>query len=170
MIPKTQTDHLCSFRKAKISEAKALSLLAIRSKAHWGYSKEFMENCREELTVTVDDLKSGDSQFYVAELDSNILGFYGIEPINDVQFELDALFVDSHAIGKGIGKLLLNHASTQIKKRGGKEMIIQGDPHAEKFYRASGAKRIGEKESGSIPGRYLPMFKIDLLVNNKHVK
>ena len=41
-------------------------------------------------------------------------------------------------------------------------MIIQGDPNAKNFYLKVGAKLIGERESASIPGRYLPVFIINL--------
>ena len=41
-------------------------------------------------------------------------------------------------------------------------MLIQGDPHAEGFYRSIGARRIGTRLSESIPGRELPLFSIDL--------
>jgi hypothetical protein len=36
-------------REAVSSEAALLSALAMRSKAYWGYSSDFMEKCRAEL-------------------------------------------------------------------------------------------------------------------------
>ncbi|CAH8245865.1 hypothetical protein WJ0W_003100 [Paenibacillus melissococcoides] len=39
-------------RKAKPDEAGYLSGLAFRSKAYWGYSHDFMEACRDSLTVS----------------------------------------------------------------------------------------------------------------------
>ena len=41
-------------RNAVVSEAKLLSDLAMRSKAYWGYSKEFMEKCRAEFVCAAD--------------------------------------------------------------------------------------------------------------------
>ena len=39
-------------RRAARHEAGALSRLAMRSKASWGYDADFMERCRPELTVS----------------------------------------------------------------------------------------------------------------------
>jgi hypothetical protein len=39
-------------RFATPDEAELLTSLAMRSKASWGYSAEFMEACRAELTIT----------------------------------------------------------------------------------------------------------------------
>jgi hypothetical protein len=39
-------------RSASPDEAAALTELAIRSKAYWGYADAFMRRAREELTLT----------------------------------------------------------------------------------------------------------------------
>ena len=39
---------------------------------------------------------------------------------------------------------------------------IHSDPFAEGFYLRNGAIRIGETPSGSIPGRLLPLLRLDL--------
>ncbi len=39
-------------RPVDASEAAIISELAMRSKAHWGYSPEFVEACRAELSHT----------------------------------------------------------------------------------------------------------------------
>ncbi|MCK1227644.1 hypothetical protein [Streptococcus uberis] len=39
-------------KKANINQAELLSKIAFESKKFWGYSDEFMEKCREDLTVT----------------------------------------------------------------------------------------------------------------------
>ena len=56
----------------------------------------------------------------------------------------------------------MTHAISYTRELGFKRLIIQGDPNAEKFYLASGAKRVGEQESASVKGRYLPLFHHDL--------
>lgn len=45
-------------------------------------------------------------------------------------------------------------------------MTIKCDPNAAGFYPAAGAKLVGERASGSIPGRDLPLFEIDLGASN----
>jgi len=39
-----------TIREVDKSEADSLSDLAMRSKAHWGYSKDFMAACQKELS------------------------------------------------------------------------------------------------------------------------
>ena len=65
-------------------------------------------------------------------------------------------------IGQGIGRQLMARAKAHAIKLGANTMTIQGDPHALEFYRAAGARVIGEMESGSIPGRFLPLLEIPL--------
>ena len=45
-------------RPASAGEAAALSALALRSKAHWGYDAAFLDACRAELTLRDDELAS----------------------------------------------------------------------------------------------------------------
>ncbi len=100
--------------------------------------------------------------FYAAELDGMILGFYALEPLGNKNFELDALFVEPRSIGVGVGRTLMQHAVEQVRALGGVTIQIVSDPYAESFYRKAGARRIGERPSGSIPGRVLPLMQIDV--------
>lgn len=147
-------------RRAISSEAKFLSDLALRSKAYWGYSPEFIEACRQELTYSSQDIDK--NQFFVAELNTQIIGFFALETITSTTVELEALFIDPAYINRGYGCKLINFAKSVAKDLGGEIMIIQGDPHANNFYLKVGGKFIGERESGSISGRYLPVFTLDL--------
>ena len=152
-----------TIRTAKIYEAEEISELAMRSKAYWGYSESFMEACRKELTVTAQAMNSADVHYLVAEKNSELLGYYAGEKLSDHKFELAALFVEPTFIGQGIGRGLMDHAKKLVKKLGGKTLTIQGDPNAERFYRAAGGKPSGMRESASVSGRSLPLFTIDLM-------
>jgi GNAT superfamily N-acetyltransferase len=149
-------------RNAQPEEAKEISALAMRSKAYWGYSEEFMKACRDELTVTAERINSNDLHYMVAEQGSQLLGYYAIEKCAEEGYELEALFVEPAHIGTGVGKALIEHAKNAVLELGGKTLIIQGDPNAERFYRAAGGKLIGMRESASISGRSLPLFIIEL--------
>ena len=149
-----------TIRVARPDEAGILSSLALRSKAHWGYSREFIESCRDELTYESDQIADDDYFFAIAESDSMVAGFYALASISARQFELEALFVEPKYIGKGIGRTLLQNALKVVAERSGESILIQGDPNAEKFYLAAGAQQIGTRESGSIAGRSLPLFEI----------
>jgi len=159
-------DHVVhSIVEAKPSDATQLSKLAIRSKAIWGYDASFMQACEKELSYSAEKILAPNYHFYVAKKQNDVLGFYALQALSETQAELEALFVEPEWIGKGIGRTLIQHAIGFAKNQGCNSLIIQGDPHAEKFYRAAGGKNIGERESDSIPGRYLPVFEIFLNKN-----
>ena len=149
-------------REALPSEAGLLSSLALRSKAHWGYSPDFLDSCRNELTVDPSRIVSERYSCFVAVERDSILGYYSLEKISESVYELDALFVEPAHIGTGVGRLLIQHALPVLKQRGATRLVIQGDPNAMEFYRAAGARQIGTRESESIPGRYLPLFEIEI--------
>ncbi|MDH5232895.1 MAG: GNAT family N-acetyltransferase [Gammaproteobacteria bacterium] len=156
------TIHI-KLRKATGTDAADLSHLAMRSKAYWGYSSAFMQACRQELCVDQVMINDATSLFIVAEVDTSMVGFYALEAISSPVIELGFLFVEPAKIRCGIGQQLIEHAKQRAKELGAKTLLIQGDPHAKGFYCAMGAKPIGQRESASIPGRFLPLFSIDLV-------
>jgi GNAT superfamily N-acetyltransferase len=116
----------------------------------------------DELTIPPNQIESDEFDYIVAEDSSAVLGFYAIERESSTQFELEALFVDPEHIGQGIGRRLMQHAIENVKAKGGKFLVIQGDPNAESFYLAAGGKQIGDRESESVSGRFLPLFEIEI--------
>ena len=149
-------------RAAAPHEAESLTDLAMRSKAHWGYSDDFMESCRAELTVNSQEIAGSEYLFYVAENEGALLGYYSLGARDGLKIELEALFVEPEFIGSGVGKALIQHALNSARSKGAKQLLIQGDPNAAEFYKAAGGAVTGERESESIPGRFLPTFQIEL--------
>lgn len=150
-------------RIAKPEEGLLLSELAIRSKGHWGYDLEFLASCKEELSYNESQLLSADYCFKVAELKGcNITGFFALNYLGSGYPELEALFVDPEYIGQGWGKALLNAAIAVAKTHKARTIKLQSDPFAQDFYLANGALKVGETESNSIPGRFLPLLEICL--------
>ncbi|MEE1941706.1 GNAT family N-acetyltransferase [Streptomyces sp. TRM 70361] len=140
-------------RPARAAEAAALTDLALRSKAHWGYDAAFLDACRDELTVAADEVVR--RRATVADRDGRVLGFTTLEGEPPVGV-LGMMFVEPRAIGQGIGRLLFRHTVTAARELGFARLTIDADPHAEPFYRAMGAVRTGDVPSGSIAGRLLP--------------
>jgi len=153
---------LHKIRTARANEAGLLSALALRSKAHWGYDDEFMRSCTEELTYGEDQIKSALSIFYVCELEQQVVGFYCLEELNQSNVILEALFVEPSAMGRGVGRALLEHAKRTASQLGGESLEVQSDPQAEAFYLAMGATVIGRQQSNSIADRYLPLLSMTL--------
>jgi GNAT superfamily N-acetyltransferase len=146
-------------RVAKPTDATRISEVALRSKAHWGYDEQFMDACRDDLTVHPEECDG--ERVVVALQDDEIIGYYhltGTPPAG----ELADLFVDPSAIGSGIGGLLYRDATTRARRLGFCELTLDSDPHAEDFYLHMGAVRIGMVPSTAIPGRSLPRLRVDL--------
>ena len=149
-----------NIRLARADEAAALSELALRSKAYWGYDEQFMARCREELTLAPADVEAHPT--CVLERDGELLGFYALQSIASDRMELTFLFVEPSAIGGGYGRALIEHAKSYSRERGCCVLEVQGDPNAVEFYRAAGGRLVGERASASVAGRMLPLFEIDV--------
>lgn len=151
---------MATIRRARPDEAGAVSALALRSKAHWGYDEDFLEACRAELTYGPDRLRS--EPFYVAEeQDGDLAGFYRLSG-TPPEGELAALFVDPPRIGTGLGGRLLRHAVARAQRQGMEVLWLEADPGAEPFYAHAGFVTVGVSPSGSVPGRVLPRMRRDL--------
>lgn len=158
-----------TFRQALPRESAALSRLAIRSKGYWGYSAAFLLACKQELTYSPTQIAKFPA-FVVAELRGKVAGFYALDHVSDGEVELEALFVEPVHIGSGIGRALMDHAKATARSLGAETLLVQGDPHAEQFYRRAAAELVGTRESASIPGRLLPLFRVPLVATNGTVK
>jgi len=146
-------------RRAMPLEAPALSSLARRSKAYWGYGEEFIEACQSELTLTPEFVENG--EVHVIERDGCVAGFYSLAEWNS-DVELHHFFVDPPLIGKGAGRLLWDDAVERAVALGYGRLLIQSDPNAEGFYLKLGAERIGDVPSQAVAGRLLPLLLFPL--------
>lgn len=143
-------------RAAASGEGRFLSDLALRSKAHWGYSRDFIERCRGPLTVTEDFVR--ECAVFVLEHEHRIAGFYGMlrEGPDAV---LEFLYVEPDAIGQGCGRKLWQHAVERARLLEARHLLVDADPNAERFYLEMGAERIGEVASEVDPSRRLPLLR-----------
>ena len=144
-------------RSAAPAEAGALSELALRAKAHWGYDDAFLEACRAELTIRIDRLR--DETIRVADDGGVIVGFSAVG-VTGAHAELLDLFVAPDRIGRGVGRMLWEDALGTARAAGATLLRIEADPHAEEWYLHRGAVRVGDAPSGSIAGRMLPLLEV----------
>ncbi|GGN09743.1 ribosomal protein S18 acetylase RimI-like enzyme [Actinoplanes campanulatus] len=146
-------------RLARVEEAGALSELALRSKAYWGYDEPFLEACRAELTLLPGEVTSRRTS--VVEIDGRIAGFYTLDG-QPPEGELGNLWIDPEHLRRGIGRGLWQHAMGVARELGFTTILIDAEPHAEGFYLEMGATTVGTTPSTSIPGRVLPRMRFDL--------
>jgi len=146
-------------RPARAVELPHLSDLCFRSKAVWGYDAAFMEACREELTLTDQDLN--ETRVQVAEDKDGVIGVVQVV-IDDGIAELEKLFIEPNRMHTGAGRRLFDWAIEAAQASGAKQLMIDTDPDAADFYRRMGARDAGTSASVSIPNRQLPRLKLDL--------
>lgn len=144
-------------RPARPEEAAALSALALRSKAWWGYDEAFLAACRDELSLDTGQVAAHRTAVAQDPGSGDVLGFVTLEGAPP-RGTVGMLFVAPQAIGRGVGRLLYGHALAVAGRLGFTEVTIEADPNAEGFYRAMGAVTVGRTPSGSIPGRTLPLM------------
>ncbi len=141
-------------RPAKAQEAEAISDLAFRSKAHWGYDAAFMDNCRAELTLTPAQIEA--DRVLVAEEGDRLLAVGCLSATEGQKGEIYSCFVEPAEIGRGLGRSLLEALMAEARQQGLSEIHVDSDPHARAFYEALGFVYVGDVPSGSIAGRFLP--------------
>jgi len=144
---------------ARPTEAEALSALALRSKAHWGYPPDWLREWASLLTLSPADLEA--REVFVARRGLEPVGFYSLEFARSAS--LEHLWVDPRLLRRGVGRLLLEHAAGRTAERGYDRLMIDSDPHAEAFYRRLGAVRVGWIDA-SVRGtpRRIPRLALDV--------
>jgi GNAT superfamily N-acetyltransferase len=152
-----------AIRKAQPGEGEVLSALCRRSKQHWGYDAAFMARCAAALTVSAAAIDEG--RVFVASTTTasqKPLGVAELASIESGVIDLDKLFVDPPAIGRGIGAALFAHAAGVARQSGARRLTILADPNAAAFYERLGARFLRMAPSDAIPGRELPFYELDL--------
>ncbi|WP_160147824.1 GNAT family N-acetyltransferase [Tabrizicola flagellatus] len=147
-----------SIRSAKVDEASALHDLSIRSKAHWGYDAAFMTLTAPRLVLPEDWLRA--ERVFVAELSGSLAGVAAIlPPDGDGTAELEHLFVDPPAMGRGVGAALLSSCLWLATTEGACKVRALADPQARPFYEGQGFRWVVDAPSDAIPGRMLPLME-----------
>ncbi|EEL51200.1 GCN5-related N-acetyltransferase [Bacillus cereus Rock3-44] len=145
-------------RKASLNEANELSHIALISKATWDYSEEFIQACKEDLTITDDYIMN--NYVYVLESEGIKIGFFSFQ--RKEEDALDFLYLHPNYKGKGYGKLLWQSVVEKAVELGMKCFTIDSDPNAKGYYMKMGAKLIGETPSTVFKDRLLPLLRYDV--------
>jgi GNAT superfamily N-acetyltransferase len=146
--------------RAKPEDAETLTEIAHTAKRHWGYPERWIESWRDILTMRPDFI-AGNVAYSAIEA-GRAVGFYLLTTEAD-GLHLDHLWIAPHAMGRGIGRALFEHAVGQARGLGHRILKIEADPNAEGFYARMGARRVGEAVT-EIEGqrRELPLLLYEL--------
>lgn len=148
-------DEGITVRRARPDEAAALTELAMRAKASWGYDDAFMAACRDELTLTPERMAAW--TIWVADAGGQIAGMVALSL--DDGAEVEDFFVEPAFQGRGVGGALMAELLTAARAAGAEVLEVDADPNAEAIYARLGFATIGRSPSGSIPGRWLPRMR-----------
>jgi N-acetylglutamate synthase-like GNAT family acetyltransferase len=145
-------------RRATFDDADALTDLAHRAKAHWGYPAAWMRHWDAQLTILPGYLEMHD--VWVAERAGAIVGMCALEDRGD-RWNLEHVWVDPSVHGQGIGRALVLHALDDAWSRRRTLVELLADPYATGFYEKLGARRAGDVPA-PMPGakdRTLPKYE-----------
>ena len=145
-------------RRATADDADALSDLAHRAKAHWGYPAAWMREWDAQLTIIPGYLEMHD--VWVSDENGAIVGMCALEDRKD-HWNMEHVWVDPAAHGRGVGRALVMHALEEARRRHAGVVELLSDPYASGFYERLGARRAGEVPA-PMPGakdRTLPRFE-----------
>jgi GNAT superfamily N-acetyltransferase len=126
-------------RPARPGESGLLTRMAHRSKSYWGYPAEWMAAWKEDLKVREDQIRR--KPVRVCTLNGAPAGFYAIDGDAEVG-EISHFWVIPEAMGRGLGRLMLEDALDLARQRGYRRLIVVSDPNAEGFYRKRGGVRV----------------------------
>lgn len=140
-------------RRAHPAESELLSQLALRSKAHWPYPKEYLNNCVTALKIDPDYVQQW--PVFVEELNEVIVGFFALKEVNGEK-RLDHLWIEPTFIREGLGTRLFSRAIQEAQNIGWTSFRLAADPYALEFYRKVGCIQIGNVQSRIKPDLVLP--------------
>ena len=155
-----------TIRRARSEDADALSDLAHRAKAHWGYPAAWMREWDAQLTIIPGYLDLHD--VFVAEKDGTIVGMCALEDRHD-RWHLEHVWVEPSEHGHGVGRALVLHALDEARRRHEGNVELLADPYASGFYERLGARRAGDVPA-PMPGardRTLPKYEFVLRSTSK---
>jgi GNAT superfamily N-acetyltransferase len=143
-------------RRARAADCATLTRLAHAAKRFWGYPETLIRLWRSDLTVTPESLR--ENAVYCATRGSRVVGFYALSG-DGAERELAHMWVAPRHIGTGVGKLLFAHLRRRLRTAGATRLRVASDPHAQGFYLAMGARRVGRVAS-TPRGRTLPLLAL----------
>jgi len=151
--------------KASPKEHLVLTKITKKSKAYWGYSDEQIEIWTDALTVSENYIEV--NSVYKLVFEDRIVGYYSFYFKDVKTVKLDNLFISPEYIGKGFGRLAMNHFLMTVNLLGEINTItLNADPNAEMFYTKFDFVKVGQIET-KIKDRYLPVMELNLKLEEK---
>lgn len=148
-------------RRATPEDAEALTRIALAAKRHWGYPERWILQWTGGLTITPEFVRNNEVHAAAVE-GGRTVGFYALVG-EGRRIELEHLWISPEYIGRGVGRILFDHALGKAAALGAETLRLEADPNAEGFYRRMGAVRVGENVY-ELEGhrRVLPLMAVEV--------
>jgi len=143
--------------RATPDDATRLKEIALAAKGYWGYAPEWMARWAQLFKLERDFIEQ--HQVYKAQHLNAIVGWYSVV-LQGTTALLDDIWVEPAHIGKGVGRLLFDHARETAQSLGTCRLTLEAEPNAVGFYQHMGATIVGEVETAM--GRKLPIMELRL--------
>jgi GNAT superfamily N-acetyltransferase len=144
-----------SIRGGRLDEREALIALQRRASLMWEEDRQSLLDHPDAIDIPEDQITEG--RVFVAEADGRTVGFGVVIPRSDGEAELDGLFVEPDAWGKGVGRQLMHHADALARSGGARLLNVVANGRAVGFYEACGFQAVRVVETRFSPG--LEMIK-----------
>jgi ribosomal protein S18 acetylase RimI-like enzyme len=148
----------CRMRRCTARDVPSLTRLAHASKASWGYPEDLLALWDADLTLEAAFVERHD--VWAAVAGDEVVGFYAVTGEGPSR-EIEHLWVDPGWMGRGVGRLMVDHLVARARAAGVEDLRVVSDPNAAGFYLRMGARQVGEQASVPV-GRRLPVLAIPL--------
>jgi N-acetylglutamate synthase-like GNAT family acetyltransferase len=146
-----------TIRRARVSEREALEDLQRRSSVEGPMYRAQLEAHPDAIELPAEQIAAG--LVRVAERNGVVVGFSVLFEPSDGACELDGLFVEPDQMRTGVGRRLIEDATSIARERGATRIDVVANPQALAFYAAVGFEPAGEAQTqfGPAPRMSLPV-------------
>jgi ribosomal protein S18 acetylase RimI-like enzyme len=141
---------------ANVEDAELLSSLSYSSKKFWGYSDELMNLWKSDLEINNQYIR--ENKVVKVFDEDNFLGFFAIKIDEELNAELDHLWLKPENIKRNYGRQIFKHIIENLASEGFSKMTLIAEPNAIGFYQKMNGKAIGKFQS-KISGRFLDIYE-----------
>ena len=162
-------DHDVNIRQANMSDAPTLADLHIRA-WQWAYQGLMPDKFLVDLSASLESrtewwygilsAAASEGRTWIVELNGQVVGFASTGPSSETDTapataQVYAIYLDQQMVGRGIGRVLLAHALSDLAERGFSTAclwVLGSNERARRFYEAAGWHSDGKNRIEEQPG------------------
>lgn len=147
-----------TIRPGREDDYERLRAIAVEAKAHWGYDRDRVEKWARAGDFEPESLRA--RLVYVAVAGGEPVGWAALIPRGEVGW-LEDLWVEPAWIGRGLGRLLFEHAADRARELGARRLEWEAEPNAHGFYAHMGGRYVRDSKVTEW-GRVLDILGVEL--------